>query len=125
MKCPKVRGSWIGLCACMLLTLGQSARADSWIRAESRHFRVYSNIEAAQTRQLIEQLEAFKHLAELLLGTDVKDTAAGAKFTIYLFDRADLIHTVRPNSGRGVAGYLHPLRRKRPGIRTRTAVVRG
>lgn len=44
MKCPKVPGSWIGLCACVLLALGQSARVDTWTRAETRHFVVYSNI---------------------------------------------------------------------------------
>jgi hypothetical protein len=105
---PRYRGSWVGLFAGVLLALGQGARADTWTRAETRHFVVFSNIEAAETRQYLEQLEAFKYLAELILGTEPKDTAAGAKFTIYLLGRMDHLKTIRPEIGRYVAGfYLH------------------
>jgi hypothetical protein len=105
VKCPRVRGSWVALCAGALLALAQGARADDWLRAESRHFVVHSNIEEAETRQHIEQLEAFKYLAELLLGSNPKDTASSAKFTIYLLARADLLKSIRPDVGRAIGGF--------------------
>lgn len=108
MKRPEVRGSWVGLCACMLLALAQSARADSWIRAQSQHFVIYSVVGEAETRQHLEQLEAFKYLAELLLGGNPRDTAASPKFTIYMVDSLDMLKTVRPDTSRAVGGfYIH------------------
>jgi hypothetical protein len=103
--CPKIRGSWIALGACALLASGQSANAASWLRAESRHFIVHSTVDEIETRQHIEQLEAFKYLAELLLGANPKDTASSAKFTIYMLDSNDLLRTVRPGTPRSVGGY--------------------
>jgi hypothetical protein len=105
MKCPEVCGSWVVLCAGMLLALAPSAHADTWTRAETRHFVVFSNIEQSETRHYLEQLEAFKHLAELILGTDPKDAAAGAKFTIYLLGQPELLKKVRPETSRSIGGY--------------------
>jgi hypothetical protein len=105
MRCPMASDRWISLCAGVLLACGQGARADTWYRAETPHFNVYSNIDAAETRQHLEQLEAFKYLAGLLLGTGAKDTAASAKFTIYLFDNPDLLRTIRPGANRDIAGF--------------------
>lgn len=105
MKGPRIRVDWAGLCACLLLSLSPAARADNWIRAETRHFVVYSNIEEAETRQHLEQLEAFKYLADLLLGGNAKDTASTARFTIYMFGSSDLLKTIWPDTGRFVAGF--------------------
>jgi hypothetical protein len=91
-----------------LLALAPGARAETWIRAESQHFLVYSSIGEADTREHIVQLEAFKYLAELILGTNPKDTAANTKFTIYLLGQHDDIKTVMPTASRYVAGvYFH------------------
>lgn len=90
-----------------LMALEQDAHADSWLRAETRHFVVYSNVGVTATRNYVEQLESFKHLAELILGADPKSAIASAKFTLYLFDDQDLLKTVRPSFHPSVAGvYL-------------------
>ena len=44
-------------------------------------------------------------MAELILGTNPKDTVASAKFTIYLLDRSDHLKTVWPDARRYVAGF--------------------
>jgi hypothetical protein len=105
VKSPNAPGRWVGFYACVLLALTQSAHAASWLRAETRHFIIHSSVDEAETRQHIEQLEAFKYLAELLLGTNPKDTASSAKFTIYLLDSNDHLRTVRPGTSRSVGGY--------------------
>ena len=105
---PDIRGSWILVCTCLLIGLAPSARAETWLRAESQHFVVYSSIGESDTREHIEQLEAFKYLAELILGTNPKDTVANTKFTIYLLAQPDHIKTVMPAANRFVAGvYFH------------------
>jgi hypothetical protein len=89
----------------LLLALTQSAHADTWYRAESPNFRIYSNIDAAETRAYLEQLEAFKYLADLLLGNNPKDRVAANRFTIYLVDNPDHFRTVIPKVSRYIAGF--------------------
>jgi hypothetical protein len=105
MKCARVRSSWIGSCALLLLAFGQDARADTWTRAESAHFIIYGNVDQPEIREYVGQLEAFKYLAELMLGTDPKDTVAASKFTIYLLGDVDLLKTVWPTVGPYVRGF--------------------
>jgi hypothetical protein len=89
----------------LLLAQAQNARADTWIRADTANFVVYSNVGHSVTREYLEQLEAFKYLAELILGTAPKNSDTAGRFTIYLLDRPDLLKTVRPDIGRYVAGF--------------------
>jgi hypothetical protein len=84
------------------------AHAATWLRGETSHFVVYSDISESGTRDYLEQLEAFKYLAELMLGTNAKSAVSEAKFTVYLFDNQDLLKTVRPDFNRYIAGvYMH------------------
>ena len=48
------------------------ASAKPWLRGESEHFVLYSNLGQADTRNYLRQLEAFNYLSNLLLGTDPK-----------------------------------------------------
>jgi hypothetical protein len=105
MKCARIRGSWIGLLACLWLAFGQDARADTWTRAESAHFTIFANIDQPEIRLYVDQLEAFKHLAELMLGTDPRDTVAAARFTIYLLGDMDLFKTIQPGISPYVRGF--------------------
>ena len=89
----------------ILFAIFQSAHADTWHRAESPSFRVYSSIDAAETRAYAEHLEAFKYLADLLLGNNPKDRSSAGKFTIYLVDSRDHFKTVWPATGPYVAGF--------------------
>lgn len=94
-------------CLFALLAQAQLALADSWIQAETSHFVIFSNVGESKTREYLEQLEAFKYLAELVLGTDPNSAVSSARFTIYLLDDQALLKTVRPSLDRYVAGvYL-------------------
>src|SRR5262245_2828472 len=98
------------LAALLLATIGfaQCAYARDWIRADSDHFTVYSNLSESATRNDAEQLEAFKYLSELVLGADPASAVSSARFTVYLFDDRDLLRTVRPDLGEQIEGvYLH------------------
>ncbi len=105
MKARRIATSWIRFSAILLVALVPSAHADTWYRAESPNFLIYSNIDAAETRAYIEHLEAFKYLADLLLGSNPKDRAATSRFTIYLVDSPDHFKTVVPKIGRYVGGF--------------------
>ena len=103
----KSRGIATGLIrlSVILFAVTPSAHADTWYRAESPNFRIYSNIDAKETRTYAEHLEAFKYLADLLLGNDPKDRRAAGKFTIYLVDSRDHFKTVVPGISPNVAGF--------------------
>lgn len=106
------RGGRPGMLAMLFLVAGfaivHPAHARSWVRAETAHFVIYSNIGESQTREYLEQLEAFKHLAELMLGASPDNSASSATFTIYLLDNQEALRTIRPDLNRYVAGmYLH------------------
>jgi hypothetical protein len=86
--------------------LGASAaRADSWLRAESSNFLIYSNVEASATRRYLEQLEAFKYLTERMMGADPSSPTASAKFTIYLLESQDDLKIVRPHLSKYAGGF--------------------
>jgi tetratricopeptide (TPR) repeat protein len=104
MKLFKKCLHWIGLSTC--LAASTSASAESWIRAESDHFVIYSNVSEAKTTTYVKKLEAFRTLTNMLL--DSVGTAAEAKFQIYLLGDADQMQVVRPNFSKYVGGvYFH------------------
>jgi hypothetical protein len=105
VKSHRIATSWIRFSSILLVALTASAHADTWYRAESPNFRIYSNIGAQDTRVYVEQLEAFKYLADLLLGSNPADRASTSRFTIYLVDDPDHFKTVWPKSGRYVGGF--------------------
>ncbi|HEY5809646.1 MAG TPA: DUF1570 domain-containing protein [Povalibacter sp.] len=90
-----------------VLPVARSHAAD-WIRAQTDHFVVYSNVGASTTKEYLEQLEGFKYLAELLLGSGSGSAAASTRFTLYLFDDQEVLKTVRPEFNQYIGGvYLH------------------
>jgi hypothetical protein len=105
VKSLRTGTSWSRFSAILLLGFSQYANADTWYRAESPNFRIYSNIDAAETRAYLEQLEAFKYLADLLLGNNPKDRVSVSRFTLYLVDSPDHFKTVVPDIGRYVGGF--------------------
>jgi predicted Zn-dependent protease len=105
VKSRRTATGWRRLSAILLLGFTPYAHADTWFRAESPNFRIYSNIDAADTRAYLEQLEAFKYLADLLLGNNAKDRATVTRFTIYLVDSPDHFKKVVPDVSRYVAGF--------------------
>lgn len=91
----------------LLLALAPSAHADTWYRAESPNFLLYSNIDAAETRAYLEHLETFKYLADLLLGNSQRDAAAPSRFTVYLVDSPNRFRAVFPKAGWYVSGFYY------------------
>ncbi|MBB6093856.1 hypothetical protein HNQ60_002737 [Povalibacter uvarum] len=86
----------------------QSANGADWLRAETDHFVIYSDVGRSATREYLEQLEAFKFLSEMLLGSGEESAARTARFTIYLLEDRDDLRVVRPDFHQYVAGvYLH------------------
>lgn len=97
-----------GFVAAALLLMSPLALSRGWIRAESDHFVVYSNVSSGVTRDYIEQLESFKQLAELLLGANGSSSVASARFTLYLLGEQEQLNVVRPALGDRYAGvYMH------------------
>jgi hypothetical protein len=73
----RVRWSTLVTCvvACLFTTV---ARADDWVRDQTDHFVVYSDVGRSATREYLERLEGFKYLTELLLGANPAKAAGAA-----------------------------------------------
>ncbi len=83
-------------------TAGQVRAADTWIKAESAHFVIYSDAPEKKTRTYVKKLEAFRALTNLLLGSG--DSGPQVKFEIYLLNDGDQMLVVRPSFSRYVGG---------------------
>ncbi len=102
----KLFNSISAVCMAAALTLafgmtGTDARAESWIKAESDHFIIYSNAPEKKTRAYIKKIEAFRTLTNMLLGSE---GGPQVKFEVYLLANPDQMLVVRPFFSQNVAG---------------------
>jgi hypothetical protein len=94
-----------GACAlafCLSAIAMPTVAADKWLKAESDNFVIYSNASEKTTRAYVKDLEVFRRLTSLLLGSP--DTASRVKFDIVLLDNPDQMLQVRPTFSKHVAG---------------------
>jgi hypothetical protein len=91
---------------CLSLGLSCPAYADSWIKAQSEHFTVYSNNSQAVTRQFSQRLEVYYYtLYELYRAKNAGADTARPRFNAYLLrDRRDM-RAVWPDIDEDVAGF--------------------
>jgi hypothetical protein len=91
---------------CLAQGLSLPAHADSWVKAQSDHFTVYSNNSTAVTRQFAQRLEAYYYtLYELYRTKNADADMARPRFDAYLLhDRRDM-RAVWPGIEEDVAGF--------------------
>lgn len=91
--------------AWFVVTVGGSAFAETWTKAETSHFVVYGNGDVGGLRKAAENLEAFDDLFWTLYGLD-SPAQGGSKFKVYLVSGglADL-RRVSPDISAGTAGF--------------------
>ncbi len=89
------------MAAGLMLAIAGQASAETWLKAQSEHFTLYSNSSEGETRIYIKALEQFRALTLLLLGGD---TGVHPRFTLYLLKDREQIRLVRPAFGTMVAG---------------------
>jgi|GEM_PF-517566 len=80
------------------------ATAETWLRAESPNFIVYSNARERVTRDYVKQLESFKYLTDTMLGKDSTLAVQTPKFPVYLLKDVEQMKRVRPAFAKTVAG---------------------
>lgn len=80
------------------------AAAQTWLRAESEHFIVYSDGQERTLRDFVTKLERFDQILRLRFGVPA-DRPTLRKLPIYLVARHDGLEAVAPGIGRGVAGF--------------------
>ena len=80
------------------------AFAQTWLKAESEHFIVYSDGGERALRDYVVKLERFDQILRLRFGVPL-DEPTLRKLPIYLVARQAGLETVAPGIGRGVAGF--------------------
>lgn len=87
----------------LALSAGQ-ALAQTWLRAESEHFVVYSDGGERALRDYVVDLERFDQILRLRFGVP-QDKPTLRKLPIYLVARHSGLEAVRPGLGAGIAGF--------------------
>ena len=83
-----------------LLAVSVPAAAETWHRADTHHFTIYSDGRTKQLEEFAHEVEKFDALLRVLFKRPVKDDAA--KLTIYLLGDTDDVSRL---GGRNVAGF--------------------
>lgn len=95
---------WMCVLACV--ATATNCWAETWIRAESDHFLIFSSLSEKKTVTYVKKLEAFRTLTNMLLGAS--ENAAKEKFKIYLLSDPDALRIVRPEFSKNIRGvYFH------------------
>ncbi|MDX2238365.1 MAG: hypothetical protein NW203_12460 [Hyphomonadaceae bacterium] len=89
--------------ACLMSAAAAWAEDGRWLRAETRHFVLYSNELPQRVREAAEQLEQFDHLLRLV--TQQPPPAEAQKLEVYLLATQPQLAIVQPGLGESVAGF--------------------
>ncbi|MBC6980928.1 hypothetical protein [Caulobacter sp. 17J80-11] len=111
---------FIGACALAFAVLAGCgpAQAAGWLKAESKHFVVYGQLDERMLRDYAQNLEEFDAVLRLFHG--VADTEASPrKFEIYLVNNANF-RRVYPHAPDGVVGFYIPAPRDLYAVAMRT-----
>jgi tetratricopeptide (TPR) repeat protein len=95
-----------GLLAWAVLAGG--AQAETWLKAESPHFVIYSSAAEGDVRDYVQMLEDFDALLRTVHGRKV-DEPVSQKLTIFLVESKDQLHRVFPEARPGIVGEYQPL----------------
>ncbi len=85
-----------------------NVRANDWNRVETDHFVITSDVPGSTAESYAQQIEAFRHVALMLLGADASGARAQAKFDIYLLHDREQLLKVRPTFSQWVGGVYFP-----------------
>ncbi len=88
-------------------TLGMAApvNATTWVKAESAHFTVYSDVSAKTAAAYLVRLEQYRYILSGFYGISADDDAATAKLPVYFVDTFGDLRQTWPTASQDVAGY--------------------
>ncbi len=80
------------------------AQAASWSRVETAHFVITTDADARKAEAYAQRIEAFRHVAVMVLGADPTSTRTQGKFDIWLLHSRQQVQDLRPNFSFRIAG---------------------
>lgn len=95
-------------CGLAALAASPAAAAEKWLKAETRHFAIYSGGSRAQTEQFARRVEQFDALMRLLTRTPADDGAR--RLPIYLLATGENVAELAADKSKGIAGFYRPSR---------------
>ncbi|EGF89740.1 hypothetical protein ABI_41630 [Asticcacaulis biprosthecium C19] len=96
------------LAACGLLAAGSVQAADTWVRAESDHFVVYSNARAAAAEGYLKRLEQYRYVLSAMYGMTGEASGPEQKLNIYFVKDFSDLKQVWPKIDPYVLGFVTP-----------------
>jgi hypothetical protein len=82
-----------------------SAYADTWYKAESEHFVVYSNVSAKETEAYVSNLEKYRYVMGAFHQRAEADDLPSPKLDIYFVKGSDDLKKVMPEMGGNILGF--------------------
>ncbi|MFT3997877.1 MAG: hypothetical protein QM667_10760 [Asticcacaulis sp.] len=84
----------------------QAAQADTWFKAESAHFNVYSNVDARSTEAYVRNLERYRYVIGAMYRKAGEDEPPMPKLNLYFVGQKSLFKQVWPKVDEDVAGFV-------------------
>eukprot|EP01042_Synura_sphagnicola_P012092 gene12092-15398_t len=82
------------------------AETAKWLRAESPHFVLYSDVSEKITRAYLTRLEQYRYLLTRFYGQTAADAAETPRLNIYFLGSHSDLRQTWPNAKEGVHGYF-------------------
>ena len=99
----KIAG-WV-LAAVLGTGMASPASANTWVKAESAHFTVYSDLSAKAASAYLVKLEQYRYILGGFYGITKDDDATSAKLPVYFVDTFGDLRQTWPTASQDVAGY--------------------
>jgi len=99
----KIAG-WV-LAAVLGTAMASPASANTWVKAESAHFTVYSDISAKTAAAYLVRLEQYRYILDGFYGIAKDDDEATTKLPVYFVDTFGDLRQTWPTASEDVAGY--------------------
>jgi len=95
---------WL-LAAALGAAVAAPAGANNWVRADSAHFTVFSDIGAKNAQAYLMKLEQYRYVLSGFYGITKDDDASTPKLRFYFVDTLDDLRQTNPEAENNLAGY--------------------
>lgn len=94
------------LCAALALLPFSAQADDKWVKAESQHFTVYSNVNAKATDAYVRNLEKYRYIIGAFYGLSGPDTQPEPRMKLFFLKSRSDLKEVWPKVESQVAGFV-------------------
>ncbi len=96
----------IGMAMTAVLITATPVSASNWVKAESAHFTVFSDLNAKTAEAYLTKLEQYRYILSGFYGITKEDDATTPKLRVYFVDTLADLRQTSPGIDENIAGYF-------------------